>query len=247
VVGQFAAAAAVDLIEGNTMSKPRSANRRAGRSPIALGSSLSQQMNKALFELLTRLGDEEDASPAQLLVARAPKSVAPDRLARMRPGDAAAQEQLRATYEECLRTYRSVVRVKDAGLETDDAGAALAFFVAANLYALTDVEATPEILARLERQLGVLARVTSAWDTAPMAQRQIYFEQLATVGVFVAAMAQHAKSQGLDAIAAVQRAARGYLQHVLGLDPDLLTLGPDGLALRSAQRNGQLASKTSLH
>ena len=109
----------------------------------------------------------------------------------------------------------------------------MAHFVAANLRALHGVDVTPQALLRLERQLAGVARLSSAWDTAPARERQFYFEQMAILAVLIAESAAQALMQGPAARANVQRAARGYVQRLLGLEPDHLTLDADGLALRA--------------
>jgi hypothetical protein len=215
------------------MSKTRPTARRAGHAAIVNG-ALSHRFGKALFQALS-LGTAGHTDAARLTVERAPTSVAPAWFANAHAGDAAMKEQLRTLYETCLKTYRDAVRPQDAALRVDDAGAALAFFVAANLYALHGVEPSPEIQQRLEEQLASMARRNSAWESASIAERQLYFEQMAVLGVLVAGMFKRAGLEGPAARAHVRDAARGYMFQMLGINPDLLTLGSEGLALRSAQ------------
>jgi hypothetical protein len=124
------------------------------------------------------------------------------------------------------------MRAQDQGSEYDDAGAAVAAFVAANLCALQGQPVTAEMLRALERQLHGIARVSSDWKAAPVVERQAYFEQMALLAVLVAESAAQATAQGAAAVAKVRQAARGYLRQLLGLDPDHLTLGPQGLGVR---------------
>ena len=114
----------------------------------------------------------------------------------------------------------------------DDAGAAVAAFVGANLGALQGEAVTPRMLRALERQLHGIARVSSGWKSAPLVERQAYFEQMALLAVLVGESAVQAGPQGPEAVARVRQAARGYLHQLLGLDPDHLALGPEGLAVR---------------
>jgi hypothetical protein len=88
------------------------------------------------------------------------------------------------------------------------------------------------MLRALERQLHGIARTSSGWKSAPVEERQAYFEQMALLAVLIAESAAQASSQGAAAVAKVQQAARGYLRQLLGLNPDHLTLGPEGLAVR---------------
>jgi len=55
---------------------------------------------------------------------------------------------------------------------------------------------------------------------------------MAMLGVYIAGFVAKARAQGPAALAKAQDAARGYLRRVLGMNPDLLTFGEHGLALR---------------
>jgi hypothetical protein len=206
-------------------------------------SSLSDPDEAALIDELSRLvhqaviaglvGSDHDTEVAPLTVARARDATAPARMASAQPGSSVERARTRVAYERCLQTYRTVVRAQDAALTTDDVGAATAFFVAACLHALHGIDPTPDVLTCLERQLRATARRSSNWAQASVAERQYFFEQMAILGVFIGGTWQHAQRQGRAAIANVQRAARGYLWQLLGLNPEMLTLDADGLSLRS--------------
>jgi hypothetical protein len=217
------------------MSKTRSSARRADRFQAALAQKASRLVHKAVIEGLMRVGPDGNNEHTPLTVERAPAPIAPARMARAQARDAVAQDRTRATYERCLQTYRTVVRVQDAALPVDNVGAAVAFYVAVNLHVLHGVDATADMLLMLERQLHGVAHRSSNWGLASIEERQFFFEQIAILSVFVAGTWANARSQGPAAVANVQRAARGYLQQLLGLNPDLLTLGPDGLSVRDAE------------
>jgi hypothetical protein len=215
------------------MSKNRSNIARQLHRPDSLSSTLSRSFNRTLAAgHLQALDATKNTDFAALIVERASTSRAPTWTADAQSSDPAARRSARETYQRCLEIYRTAVRPQDT--THDDAGAALAFFVAINLNALHDLPTTPDVLLLLERQLLGLVRQISAWDSASIAQRQFYFEQIATLGVFVAGLMERARSEGAAALAKVQKTARGYLRHVLGMDPDLLTFGAHGLALRPA-------------
>ncbi|HTT11054.1 MAG TPA: DUF6683 family protein [Burkholderiaceae bacterium] len=214
------------------MSKTRPyARHGAGRDEMvrSLAAALGVAVAKATLNAIAGIGSAEP-----LTVERAPHAIAPARMAEAEPES--RRDESRATYERCLHTYRTVVRAEDAAQPVDDAGAALAFFVAANLNALHDIDATRETLARLERQLAGVAGHAPAWNSGSRTERQFYVEHLAILGVFIAGHAARARTQGPAAVATVRAAARRYLQRVLGLNPDLLTLGSDGLELRTSGR-----------
>ena len=176
-----------------------------------------------------------------LMVMRSTTPIAPARLAS-HLADPRAREQARTLYERCLARYREQAREQSSAsrddsdgakqIHLDDAGAALARFVAANLEALQGLYATPPMLQRLGHQLTAVAYASSAWGTASRVDRQAYFEQMAILSVLIHEVSAQAACQGPAAIANVQRAAHGYLQQLLGFDPNRLTLGADGLALQ---------------
>lgn len=211
----------------------RLARQRADRSQAALVEALSRRVRQALLDAVTNSpGARRDG--VALTVARAQRPIAPARMAAQHAGGVAEQAQARIRYERCLEHYRSEVRPQDAESNFDDVGAAAALFVVANFQALSPVEASAEILAQLERQLSAVVRRTSAWSSTAASERQFYFEQMAILAVLVGTMSARAATEGADAVANVQRAARGYLKQLLGLNPDQLTLGRYGLQLADA-------------
>lgn len=211
-------------------------SRRPSATPddtpdAALVADVARRLGEALGDTLLNLGSRGDADQPALTLPRASLTVAPARLAAAHPGGAAQRQQARLRYERCLARYREDVRPQDSALGIDDVGAAVAHFVAVNLEALQGIDVTPAMLLRLERQLVGLVQLTPAWAGAKARDRQMYFEQLAILTVYVAELSHQARAQGPDAVANVRRAARGYLQTLLGLNPDRLSLGAGGLAL----------------
>jgi hypothetical protein len=204
-------------------SNPGRTHRSQNPISVALGDALAER-------LLQSFRDDDDA-PA-LTVERAATPAAPARLAATHAGGRDERLKVRAMYEHCLETYRTLVRPDDTARNIDDAGAALAFFIAANLSTLHGVPVTRPMLARIERQLVGLARHLANWDATTIGERQCYFEQMAMLGVFVAGRAEKAKATGPVALREVRAAARNYLRHVLAVDPERITVDENGLALR---------------
>ncbi len=205
-------------------------NRLPGPSPQQL-KHLEQSMRQALLgAALDRATQDDDGSP--MTVARAAEPLGPARLARVHPAGS-ARDEAEALYAGCLRHYRDSLRPQDQDSGLDDAGPAVAHFVAANLFALGSPRATPEMLVHLQRQLLPAARSSANWTSAATAERQAFFEQVALLAVLIDGMAQHAAAQGAAAQEKVRNAARLYLRQFLGLNPDALTLDPQGLALRA--------------
>ena len=200
---------------------------------------LSRRLRQATFDAVlgrTALADDSVA----LTVPRAAEPLGPARLAQAQPVGPARQEA-EALYKRCLQHYREAVRPQDAAGGYDDAGTAAAYFVAANLMALDGQRPTPAALLQLELQLRHVMHASMAWDTLAAADRQACFEELALLAVLVGESAVQAPAQGPAAVAHVQRAARDYLQRMLGLNPDALMLGPTGLMLRDLAPSSQAA------
>jgi hypothetical protein len=192
----------------------------------------ARRLRQATFDAVLGHAAVADDSAA-LTVPRAAEALGPSRLAQTQPAGPARSEAL-ALYERCLQHYRDALRPQDAAQGFDDVGAAAAYFVAGNLLALTGQQPTAGALLQLERQLRRVLHTSTAWAALDATERQVYVEKLALLAVLVGEAAVQAPAQGPDAVAHVQRAARGYLQELLGLNPDALTLGPKGLMLRDA-------------
>jgi hypothetical protein len=202
-------------------------------STQALADSISRGVREAMQGAAEHgVGTEH----AALTVERAPLPIAPARLASAHLGHSRAREQARDLYERCLLRYRELADAQGTPGQVDDAGAAVARFVAANLEALHGLHATPEMLKQLEHQLGGVARRSSEWGRASVRDRQFYVEQMAILAVLIGESSAQAVLQGPAALANIRRAARSYLKQLLGLDPDQLTLGPGGLSLRCANQ-----------
>jgi hypothetical protein len=206
----------------------RATDAQDDRSQAAFVEALSHAVQDALAHALAELG-RDDRGP--LTVPRARTPLAPARLARTHPGPVGARVQARALYERCLALFRQ--RFSPAGAGADDAGIALTLFVCACIGALRDVRIDAARAERVERQMRAVLRA-SAWRRGDQRERQLYVEQLAIVGMLVRECAVQARQEGPASMANVQRSARGYLRQLLGIDPDRLTLGDEGLCLVDA-------------
>ena len=205
--------------------------RSAELQPIAR--ELARLMNDASARVFHDVAEGGDAPPA-LEVERAAQARGPQQLAASHKGPVQQREAV-ALYRRCLAHYRDVIqagRARDGGL--DDLGHAAAYFVVANLAALQDLDPGEDVLAPVAAQLCRLIVGTAAWQRAPLAERQAWFEQLAVLGVLVNESRIQARVQGAAAVANVRRAARGYIVQLLGLDPQRLVLTPQGLGAATA-------------
>lgn len=209
------------------MSAPSRRRRSQHPVPAAQIAEFSRRMRHAMVDAITRFGDA-GGDFAALTIERAASPIAPARMASQHAG-AAERQQAQALYERCLARYRAAVPAPADAPALDDVGGAVARFVAANLRALRGTEATPAMLQKLERQLVGIVRASAGWAAESARERQFYFEQMAIIAVLIDESFTRAAAKGPSAIANVRSAARGYLHHFLGLNPDLLTLGTDGL------------------
>ncbi len=225
------------------MSRTRSTMRHANGKQDVIARRISQAVSRALTEkLLLGLGSGAAPDGPALTVEPAATPVAPARLAELQPGGAAAREATRAMYEQFLHSYRTIARAHGAGSMLDDAGEAVAFFVAACFNALRGIDANRHLLAVLERQLRGPARLASHWESAATAERQYYFELMAVLGVLVAARAARARTTSKAELRNVQDVARGYLRQLFGVDPDTIELGDSGLMLRQSAGEARCAA-----
>ena len=207
------------------------AQDRVEVQPIAR--ELSRLVRDAVGQVF-RVAAQGDDAPAPLLLDRAGEASGPRQLASSHKG-AVQQREALALYRRCLAHYRSAIQPRIApDSERDDLGRAAAYFVLANLAAVQGSDLDELTLAAVTAQLCRLIALTDAWQRAPLARRQAWFEQLALLGVLVNEARLQARGQGAAAVANVQRAARGYLMQLLGLDPELLLVTPQGLAAATA-------------
>jgi len=209
------------------------ATRRADPRDEAAATEFTRRLRESLARTLLNAGDATEGDASPLTVPRAWAPLGPAQLASAHPGSAVDRLAVRALYERCLLHYRTAVCADDTARGVDDVGAALARFVASNVEALHGTHATRSMLRRLESQLVGIVRRSPAWSVADVQDRQAFFEQVALLSVLMADCTAQAHLQGQAAIDNLQRAARGYLRQLIGLDPEWLTLGPEGLALRS--------------
>ena len=214
-----------------TATAERQPTQRQTPQEKALAEAMAAGVRQAVIDAIVRNGREMPGDRPALTVERAPVAIAPAQLALAHPAGK-PRDEAQQLYERCLAYYRGTVRAQDEARGIDDVGAAVAAFVGANLCALQGGTVTLPLLLKLEHQLAGIVRLSADWDSAPARDRQAYFEQMAVIAVLITETAAQAARQGQVAVANVQRAARGYLQQLLGIDPDDLVIGPDGLAAR---------------
>jgi len=226
------------------MSQTRSTQGQTRSRQAALVRETAHAVRRSVLDALLRAGLAAAGDDAPLRLAPAAGATAPEQLASAQAIDQNTRHELVATYEQCLRTYRDIARAQVPNTTDDDLGAALAFFVAVNLHALHGVDVERDVMAVLERQLRSASRRASNWDAASVEERQTFFERIAILAILVSGSCATAAAQGPAAVAKVRRAARHYLQELLGLNPDLLTLGPSGLVARDRTARASAGAAT---
>jgi len=203
------------------------------RADPPLARELARLMQNAFGDLLREAAQAENAPPLKVTPAAQP--IAPARLAATHPGGPKARAEAQQLYLKCLRYYRSQVqpvatRQAPAVPDTDEVSTAAAYFALANLACLQPhLQPDEQQLALVARQLRRLIGSSEAWTQANEAGRQLLFEQFAIIGVLINESRVQAATQGAAAQLNLQRAARNYLVQMLGLDPDLLAVGTEGL------------------
>jgi len=100
----------------------------------------------------------------------------------------------------------------------DDAGAALACFLAACLQGLQGHAVTPERWQALATWVNDFVDAQAAWQAAPAAEQQDFFERMAILAAAVGEWSVQASRQGAAAIAAARAMATQHLKAQLGLD-----------------------------
>lgn len=162
----------------------------------------------------------------------APGTVAPpstmQALAREQAGDPAGRARAGALMAQCLAHYRSHIRPDD---EADDAGVALACFLAACVQAETGLAATP---ARWRATLAWMEAWSGEgldWAAVPPADQADFFSRMASLGVAVGEWSVVASRQGEAAMRSARLLAASTLRAQLGL-----ALGPLAATLRNLER-----------
>jgi len=209
---------------------PSAGPSRSDPIQAALAAEIAQRLRRAcLVAIFDRPSGRDEVA---LTIPRAAVPLAPVKLARSHPGGSRERQRMQAIYERCLQCYRDVIRPSDTARGVDDVGAVAARFVASNWRALRGGRVSTQALLSLERQLAGVVHAASGWSQAAARDRQVFFEKLAVLTVFVSECADLALLQGEAAMANLRRAAAGYLHELLGVAPEMLTIGDEGLALR---------------
>ena len=148
---------------------------------------------------------------------------------------ASAPQAQRQQIEQQLTAALDIHRKLEArfGLPKNDVASATAVFLAGTYMAYHGIDFPDENFKPLVAQMrGILGRNVQ-FSRLGNAVRQEMYEQMASVGTLMAvAQIQLRQSPDAAASAMLRRSAKTYLDQFLGMDADVISLGPQGLAVR---------------
>jgi hypothetical protein len=147
-------------------------------------------------------------------------STAMQSLAREQARDPAGRAQAASLMARCLRHYREQIRPDD---DEDDAGVALACFLAACMQAQEGLAVTPERWRAVHDWVQAWAGDDGAaggpaWGTTPPAQQADFFERMACMAVAIGEWTVVASRQGEAAMRSARMFAASSLRAQLGLE-----------------------------
>ena len=147
-------------------------------------------------------------------------------LARQQAADPAGRAAASALLTRCLAHYRAQIRPDDA---EDDAGVALACFLAACVQAQEGQAVSPARWRAVHAWLEAWVADALDWDAAPALQQQDFFDRMACLAVAIGEWSVVASRQGEVAMRTAQMLARSCLHSQLGVDLDALAAVLRGL------------------
>jgi hypothetical protein len=141
-------------------------------------------------------------------------------LTRQQAADPAGRAKAGTLLARCLQHYREQIRPDD---DDDDAGVALACFLAACVQAQDGLAVTPERWRAVHDWVEAWVAEGLDWDGTPADQQADFFERMACLAVAIGEWSVVASRQGDAAVRSAQLLARASLQAQLGLTLDALS------------------------
>lgn len=194
------------------------------------GLDFQYRMNRIQMQNAERAGQRaRKASPSPLPTVERASTTAAREMAQAYP--AAQREQAARTFETLLGKYREI---EDRfGIRRGDIGGALAAFVAGNLMAMRQQPFPDAHFAALVRQMREAVASDPAYRRLDPVELRRSYEQLAIVGMFMAATQMALAQQPDEGLRERSvTAARRYLATVIPGDLDRLQITADGLSQR---------------
>lgn len=193
-----------------------------------LGRQLAQALTRGLgAQPPARDGAPADAEPlrSHWRVARQAQGAALSptlqALAHQQAGDAVGRARAGSLLTRCLQHYREQIRPDDEA--EDDAGVALACFLAACVQAQEGRAVTPERWRAVHDWILAWAADGLDWDAVPAGEQAAFFERMASLAVAIGEWSVVASRQGAAAVRSAQMLARSSLQGQLGLEIEALS------------------------
>lgn len=151
----------------------------------------------------------------QVAPRRDTTSAALQALAHAQAVDPAGRARAGSLLARCLQHYREQIRPDD---EDDDAGVALACFLAACVQAQEGQAVTPQRWRAVHDWVEAWAADGLDWEGTPPDQQADFFERMACLAVAIGEWSVVASRQGAEAMRSAQLLARSSLRAQLGLD-----------------------------
>ncbi len=143
----------------------------------------------------------------------------------------AQQPQAQALFEELLRRYAALE--DQFGIPHGDLGGAMAALIAGSWMGLHDASFPDENFMPLVGQMRAVLSAEPGFMDTPEADRRDMYDQMAIIGMMLAATQMGLQQQPDAATSArMHEAAQGYLQELFKVPAERVTLGPSGVTLR---------------
>jgi hypothetical protein len=164
-------------------------------------------------------------------VERSGASIAPKKLAAAYP--AAARAEVERVFDNLLQLYPKVEQ--HYGIASNDLSGAVAMFVAGSFEAYHSRSIEPKHFSALAAQFRGIIGANPAIAKAPNAEKRELYEQMATLGMFMAGVQEALQKTPNPQIAAnMKQAAKGYLEQFLKTDVEDVDITAQGLVLKGA-------------
>ena len=189
----------------------------------------SYRMSRIQMQIAERSGSSKPAKASALRTAERPAAGAAREFAKAYP--AAERERAAEVFKTLLQKYAEIET--RFGITHGDIGGALAAFVAGNLMAMRQQPFPDAHFATLVQQMRGQVAANAAFKRIDAAELRRTYEQLAIIGMFMAAT-QMALEQQPDTAMQTRTvaAARSYLGTLIPGDLDRLQVTATGLSLR---------------
>jgi hypothetical protein len=214
----------VYLMDGGAFNNALNASTIVSRTRALLGNKAERAPTQP-----TRQAPRAVPAPASALqFISTPRATAIPAMAAAYP--AARRDEVSAVFRQLLGKFGGIEQM--FGQPRNDLPTALALYVATSYEAVTGVEVKPDQARPLIAQMRTLLQSGTGIASAPDAEKQKLYEMFAVTGMFLATAGLELK-QKPDPVAGARLKASGRANLArLGLDPDRMRFGAQGLSSR---------------